>query len=106
MLKRFVSKIIVESPPQEKRPLVNAYNQECFFVHDGPVLGNLDDLLRSLRYMSVSQYEYHANGEKNDFALWVREVLRDDDCANALLKAKDAKRAAAVVERRLKDYYV
>ena len=104
MLKKIIKKISVKDSSQPKN-IVNAYNEKCFFVHNGPVLCNLPDLLRELKYMSDAQFTHHVNREKNDFANWVEEVLQDRECARALKKANTPKKAAEVVEKHLKETY-
>src|SRR5438045_650811 len=105
MLKHiFASPKVGISGKNSKKRLVSAYNEKCFWLHNGPVLSNLRDLGRSLKSMTDLQYRYHANGMKNDFASWVEYVLMDKDCASDLRKAKNRKLAAEVVEKALKAY--
>ena len=103
MLKKTIKKITVKNA-DKKRPFVNAYNEKCFWVCNGPVLSNLKDLLRALNYMTEVQFSHHVSKERNDFSEWVKIVLLDEECAKMLLKAGTPKKAAQVVERRLKDY--
>lgn len=105
MLKRTVKKVAVRDA-DKRRPMVSAYNEKCFWVHNGPVLSNLKDLLRAFNYMTETQFFHHVNRERNDFSLWVSGVLLDDECAKALLKANTPAKAAQTVERSLKEYQV
>ncbi|HEY4498649.1 MAG TPA: hypothetical protein VJH94_01135 [Candidatus Paceibacterota bacterium] len=105
MFKRLIKKVSVKDADQKKL-LVNAYNERCFWVYNGPVLSNLSDLWRAYNYMTKEQYAHHVHEEKNDFSKWVAEVLLDEECAKALLKADSPKKAATVVENSLKEYYV
>ena len=105
MLKKTIKKVTVKDA-DKKRPLVNAYNEKCFWVCNGPVLSNLKDLLRALNYMTEAQFGHHVSKEKNDFSLWVKAILLDEECAKALLKANTPKKAAQAVEKNLKDYQV
>ena len=103
---RKLFKVAVKSPPAQKQALVNAYNEQCFWDFNGSTLGNLKDLLRAFKCMSEVQFSHHVTSEKNDFALWVKHILKDEECAASLAKATTIKRAVAAVERRLKDYYL
>jgi len=105
MLKKLIKKVSVRDGGHNL-PLVNAYNEKCFRVFNGPVLANLSDLLREFHIMTEAQFLHHVTEEKNDFAAWVGDVLQDDLCAKALLKAGSIKKAIKVVEERLKDYHV
>jgi len=104
MLKRIVKKIRVRSTSEEKLPLVNAFNEQCFFVHNGPVLSNLRDLLRAFSHMTEAQFNHHVTSERNDFVLWIKKILQDGECAEAVGKADTIKKAASAVSRRLKEY--
>ena len=105
MLKKTIKKVTVKDADKKRQP-VNAYNERCFWVHNGPVLSNLKDLLRAFNYMTEVQFSHHVSKEKNDFSEWVKAVLLDEECAKMLLKAGTPKKAAQVVEKSLKDYQV
>jgi hypothetical protein len=103
--KLFVKKIF-KSHVEHKRPFVNAYNEKCFWVHNGPVLSNLKDLARALDSMTDKQYSYHVGKDKNDFAMWVEFVLQDKECAGLLSSAGSREKAASIVQRGLKKYLI
>ena len=103
MLKKRVLKILVKDSSKPKQ-LINAYNEKCFWVKNGPVLSNLTDLLRAFSCMTEIQFAHHVTKEKNDFAQWVEEVLLDKECARLLQKAGSPQKASAVVEKCLKEY--
>jgi len=105
MLKKTIKKVAVRDA-DKKRSIINAYNEKCFWVHNGPVLSNLKDLLRAFSYMTETQFSHHVNKEKNDFSEWVKTVLLDEECAKELSKASTPKKAVQVVEKNLKDYHV
>ncbi len=88
------------------RKLISVNDASCFWVNNGPILRNLKDLRDALLTMSKETFRYHVNEEKNDFAVWVREVLKDTALANKLAKVKTLKTAAKTVEKRLKEYGV
>ena len=89
---------------KEKPSLVNAKNESCFWINNGPVLKNLKDLKRSLLVMSKETFSYHVNKEKNDFAAWIKEVLKDNTLANKLAKTKTLKSTIKAIESSLKKY--
>jgi len=88
----------------KKKDPVHAEGMYAFWVTNGNVLHNLVDLLDALDQMEDDHYHYHAAGDQNDFSIWVEEVLCDEDCARALVSAKNRKNAVAVVKRHLKVY--
>lgn len=72
---------------------IAASGEQCFWVNNGPVLADIRDLFHALDEMTDAQFKHHISGGKNDFALWVRDVLCHGACAERLEGAKT--RAAA-----------
>jgi hypothetical protein len=89
-----------------KKEIIIAPADVCFWVNNGPALQSLLDLREAFKTLSVEQYTYHANKQKNDFSAWVFAILKDEQCAKDLKKAKNMKDALAVVQKYLKDYEV
>ncbi len=89
---------------KEKLAAVNAQDESCFWVNNGPVLKNLKDLKKSLLTMSKDTFSYHVNKEKNDFAVWIKNVLQDEILANKLTKIKTLKTMSKAVGEGLKKY--
>lgn len=87
-----------------KRALVCANDNQCFWVNDGQVLKNLEELATALKAMHKDMFTYHAKGESNDFADWVEHVLADDQCAAELRKSRSQNGAYKVVIRHLSYY--
>jgi len=56
-------------------------NSMSFFVHDGTRLYNLLQLADHLEKMSDDSFSRHVNGDKNDFANWVRDVMKEKELA-------------------------
>ena len=83
-----------------------AYGEQCFWVHNGPILSNLIELRDMLREIQEDVYVHHVDASRNDFAEWVEHVLSDAALAKALRKARDQKDAYTVVVKRLKVYGV
>ena len=98
------------SPPRSKKAtkpnLVMATGAQAFWVHNGPVLRTLVDLKRFLETTTLDQFFYHTkrSGASNDFANWVRVVLSDEKCAEALSKADTPKKSVTVIARALRAY--
>jgi len=88
------------------KSLVYAPDQHSFWVSNGEILNSLTALRDALAAMDDRVYTHHARPEQNDFAIWVNDVLCDNECAQALAKAKTPKSAHTVVVRHLKFYAV
>lgn len=75
-----------------------ASDEQCFWVNNGPILRDINDLFRALDAMTDAQFKHHVSRGKNDFALWVEHVLAHGACAKRLAQAKTrvaAKKALA-----------
>ena len=90
----------------KKSNLINAENELCFWINNGPILKNLKDLKNALKKINEETFRYHVNKEKNDFADWVKNVLGDKILANKLAKIKTAKTMIKTVEEKLKKYKI
>ena len=91
---------------KQKPVIINAENELCFWINNGPILRNLKDLKNALKKISEKTFKYHVNKEKNDFANWVKNVLSDKILANKLAKIKTIKTMIKAVEKELKKYKI
>ncbi|MBU4422043.1 hypothetical protein KKB41_03770 [Patescibacteria group bacterium] len=90
----------------EKLELVQADENSSFWINNGPILKNIKDLADALKNMSEELFAYHVNAEKNDFAVWAENVLKDETLAKKIAKSKSLKAAAKAVGARLKKYNI
>jgi len=65
-----------------------AYSEQCFWVHDGPVVKDMPELVQALQTMSDEQFDYHTKREGNDFARWIGDVLGDASCAATVKRTR------------------
>lgn len=89
---------------KQKLVAVNAKDELCFWINNGPILKNLEDLKNALKKISEETFKYHVSKEKNDFANWVKNVLGDKVLANKLARIRTIKTMIKTVEERLKEY--
>lgn len=54
-------------------------DQYVFYLCDGKVLRNLNDLINSLDKMVDDVFNFHANKDKNDFSNWIRDVISEPE---------------------------
>ena len=81
--------------------LGDASPEQSFWVNNGPVLKNLNDLADFLPQMNNDTYSHHANKEKNDFSKWVNDIIGDKKLANELLSSKSRTSTAKKLNSRL-----
>jgi len=88
---------------KKRSNLVNAADEHCFWACDGRVMRNLEDLHKALKEMPEDVFRYHVNKEKNDFAKWIREVLKDSQLASQSRRLKTRLTFVKKTEARLKE---
>ncbi|MBI2558334.1 hypothetical protein HYW20_03345 [Candidatus Woesearchaeota archaeon] len=81
--------------------LNDAAPEQCFWVNNGPILKNLEELANALMQMNDDTFRHHVNNNKNDFSSWVNDVIGDKKLANELLSSKTKISAAKKVVTRL-----
>lgn len=74
-----------------------------FWVHDGKVLKNLQELKVALQKMSEDTYKFHANNNKNDFANWINDIYKNHELAQQMRTAKSRQDAARAIDKALND---
>lgn len=99
----------VSSKTSRKSPnmsLLRAYGEQCFWVHEGPILCDLRELSNALRTGTISdaQWKHHTSHGKNDFAAWVDHVFCNPSLAKNLRGTKTRVAAATVLSTALKAY--
>lgn len=95
-----------KSTEGEKRVLVCAKKDECFWTTDGKIIANLVELRDALATMADDVFRYHVTRDRNDFAAWIEHVLQDPELASSIQSAKKPATARTLVVRRLKVYSV
>jgi len=85
------------------KELIIAVGDQCFWIYEGPIIKDLNELARAFGDMQDYQFEHHTQ-ESNDFANWVEGVLDDKLCANSLRKARTISESLFVLDRVLKRY--
>jgi hypothetical protein len=92
---------MVETKKQEaKRLLADVPEEYVFWCCDGQILRNLKELGDAINTMTDETYVFHVNPEKNDFANWVRDIIKDEMLANDLQKETNRVQAVKLVASR------
>ena len=86
---------------EAKRYLCDVAPEQCFWVNNGLILKNLDELANALPEMGNDTFYYHMNNEKNDFSAWISDVVGDKALANDLLSSRNKESAFKKVQKRL-----
>jgi len=72
-----------------------------FQLHMGASINSLKDLAEALDIMASKTYGHHVTSSRNDFANWIREVLDDEDLADAVKKCKGKESVLKKIDERI-----
>lgn len=97
-------KTISRNKKTTKKILIIATDDKCFWINEGPSVKDLIELRNALLGIKKEQFIHHVNGIKNDFAIWVEEVLQDNVCASGIRKAKSKTGIIKNIEKSLLGY--
>lgn len=75
---------------------------QYFYVKNGAVLKDLEDLLNELKTIDEESFLYHVNTEKNDFLSWIMDSIKDEELAEKLIKVKKKDKMIEIIDKRLK----
>ena len=100
-LKRGGFKMAVNSKKDALKALSDVNPEHNFWVCDGGVLKSINDLLSALKKMNKNVFQAHVNKEKNDFANWINDIIKDEKLAKELYKVKDKKKIISKVTQRI-----
>lgn len=75
--------------------------EQTFWLKDGKTIKNLPELARELRRINAEIFTHHVNNEKNDFANWTENCVKDSQLATLLRTTKNQQRMTAIVERKI-----
>ena len=89
------------SKNEARRYLCDAAPEQCFWVNNGPILKNLEELANALPDMNDETLNHHVNSEKNDFSSWIKDIIGDNKLANDLLSSKSKESAVKKIRNRL-----
>ena len=92
----------VNSKKEALRALSDVNSKHNFWVSDGSVLKSINDLLSALKKMKKNIFQFHVNKEKNDFANWINDIIKDDKLAKEISKIKDRKGIIKKITQRVK----
>lgn len=99
---------VVKKPVKKtkKKIMVIAPDERCFWVNYGPALNSILALHNALQNITEEQFKHHVNKTKNDFAMWVENVLEDSKTAAKIRKASTLNATIKAVKTALKDYNI
>jgi hypothetical protein len=104
-----IKKIAEERPtlPEWKLQAQEVTPDQYFFLRNGQPIKSLSELADALEFIDDITFEHHVNEYRNDFANWIRDVIKDEKLA-ARIQATDNRAAMlrellSVKEEKVKD---
>lgn len=77
----------------------NSPQENAFYVHNGKILHNLDELSAELITIDKETFKYHVNDEKNDFSNWIRDIFHSPELAWELSSTHDLYSTREILEK-------
>jgi hypothetical protein len=95
MIKNVIKKI-------KQKKAVEMSQDKYFYLVNGEVLKNLEELVGALEKMTKEIFNYHVTKEKNDFANWIEDVFGNKKLGMDIRKAKTAKTTAGKIKAKIR----
>ena len=86
---------------EAKKYLCDVAPEQCFWVNNGPILKNIEELADYLPEIPNEAFQHHVNSEKNDFSNWIKEIIGDGKLANEILSSKNKESIVKKIRNRL-----
>jgi|SRR3989344_3317858 len=87
---------------QEAQQFLSGVEQStAFYLKSGGIISSLEELALALVTIDDHTYKFHVDPDKNDFANWIRDVLKDQNLAKDIVRARNRISAAKKVSSRI-----
>lgn len=89
-----------------KKVLSDCRPDWAFWTCNGRIIRNIYELANSIEAMDDHDFTYHVNldNQKNDFAVWIKNVLNDEELARRLKSVMDKKTYIEIIRDRIKQF--
>ncbi len=75
--------------------------QVSFWLCTNENLRSLNDVYEALERANDEVFRYHVNRDKNDFEVWIREVIKDKDLAREIARVKTRETLVRKIRERV-----
>ncbi len=72
--------------------------EHYFHMHNGVVIKNLHELIDALEIIDEDTFKHHVNAPMDDFAGWIRNVIKDTNLADKVSKIKTREEMITLLE--------
>jgi len=91
-----------EKPAKEKKP-ENVHPDFHFVTHEGEELKNIHELHCYIEVLTEEEFQQFVTEEKNDFANWIRDAVKDAELADKLMGIKNKEELTAEILKKIKE---
>ncbi len=81
--------------------LGRASKEQLFHLQNGLDFSSVRELSVELKHMSDEVFRHHVNRQKNDFAIWIRDVFGDKELANKIKSTTSKNKIAKLIGERI-----
>jgi len=85
---------------EAERYLCDVAPEQSFWVNNGPILKNMEELANYLPDISDDTFNHHVNSDKNDLSNWIKDVIGDEKLANDLFSSRNRESAVKKTRNR------
>ena len=89
------------APRESRRILSRVPLNVGFWLCTNEQLRNLDELGQSLQRVGDEVFRYHVNRDKNDFEVWIRDVIKDRELAREISRIKTKETLVRKISERV-----
>src|SRR3989338_6664472 len=86
---------------EAKKYLGDCSPEQSFWVNNGPIVKNLDELSHALPELSNDIFSHHVNNDNNDFSNWIRDIIGDQKLANDIISSRNKESMLKKLNTRL-----
>ncbi|MBI4438896.1 hypothetical protein HY640_03110 [Candidatus Woesearchaeota archaeon] len=87
--------------PKNEALLKDVPTEYSFWLSDGRIIKNAEELANAAATMTEDVYTYHANSQKNDFADWIRDIIQDQPLSYQIRKANSPQQMQKAIYRMI-----
>jgi L-lactate utilization protein LutB len=71
--------------------------ENVFYVCNGSVLKNIDEMLKELEKMDENAFRHHVNESKNDFSNWIKDIFKEAELAEKIQSVMDKNQIVEII---------
>ncbi len=91
---------------EKKHAPLNAKPEHYFILITGVPLKNLKELSNALENMNEWVFSHHVNDTRNDFSIWVKDILGETELSEEIRPMRNTRELEAKILKHLVNKYL